>query len=122
MFVACGFLLSGKFSQDALTNFAKEIRICSVIEGKPISFKTKYMSLKVGKGITQGVARKYWKVSILEGNSLWVVSFIWRFIVLIIFHFASQSQILYKDKTIIFHANQLILEELCYMMFAAVSM
>jgi hypothetical protein len=56
MFVACGFLLSRKFSRDALTKFGKEIRRCEVSEGKPASVKKKQMFLKVGTGATQGVA------------------------------------------------------------------
>jgi hypothetical protein len=44
MFVACGFLLSGKFKREALTNFAKQIRTCDVTMGQPAGFKSKNIS------------------------------------------------------------------------------
>ena len=63
MFIACGFLLGGKFSRDALTNFSKEIRTCDVTSGQPTGFKKKQMFLKIGTGATQGVASQYRKGS-----------------------------------------------------------
>jgi hypothetical protein len=57
MFDACGFTLPGKFSRDALMNFAQVILTCDVTEGKPAAFKEK--KLKVGTGTTQGVASQY---------------------------------------------------------------
>jgi hypothetical protein len=59
MFDACGFLLPGKFSRDALTNFAQSILTCDVTEGKPAAFPKKVMFLKVGTGAPQGVASQY---------------------------------------------------------------
>ena len=92
MFDACGFIiLPEKSSQDTLTNVAQGLPTCNMTEGKPTSFKKRHMFLKLGTGVTQGVSGQYQKSSILEGNSLCVVSFMRRFIILIIFHFAIQS-------------------------------
>ena len=69
MFDACGFLLSGKFSRDTLTNFALGIRTCDVTMGKPAAFKKNHLFLKVGTGATQGVASQYRKGSKLKRPS-----------------------------------------------------
>ena len=69
MFVACGFYFSGKFSRDALTNFAKEIRTCDVTEAKPVTLQQKQMFLKVGTGATKSVATQYRKSSMLDRPS-----------------------------------------------------
>jgi hypothetical protein len=69
MYDACGFLLPGKFNRDALVNFAAGVPTCDVTEGKPSSFKKKHLFLRVGTGVTKGVASQYQKGSVLDRPS-----------------------------------------------------